>query len=247
MSLYAKIAQVQAEIGGLKSDKTANVGQYKYDYITDSAMFAQVRGKLAPLGVATFVSVESEEQRDVMTVVHVKVTFVDESGEQFSIKGVGYGTDRADKGCGKAITSAVRYAFTKTFLQGGDEDPEQEYIERAPRVNGQATAPAPSPYDLIREQLDIIGPEGRKHLVKHLKATGKAPKDAGNANAWINAFHARWPGEDLREVLAHLVSTPLERQTVEDANAEKEAEGLFDEHAPPAVRSLPMYGEKAPS
>jgi hypothetical protein len=68
-------------------------------------------------------------------------------------------------------------------------------------------------------------------------------------DAWVEAFHARWPGEDLREVLAGIVSTPLERQMKDDAKAGKEAEGLFEDHAPKAQGSLTprMYSESAPS
>jgi hypothetical protein len=267
MSLYAKIAQVQAEIGGLKSDKTANVGQYRYDYITDSAIFAQVRHRLAPLGVATFVSVESEEQRDVMSVVHVRVTFVDESGEQFSIRGVGYGTDRADKGCGKAITSAVRYAFTKTFLQGGDEDPEQEYVERVPRVNGhmhvvpeQPVEPPPpgapiagEPERIVADQLAAIGADGRKRIKAYLREHDLVVDgDQRSADTWIKSIIAAWSAApdddtpmycDLADVLATIdkvfpPSTPLSRQEDADTRADKEAEGLFENHAPKAQGAL---------
>lgn len=281
MSLYAKIAQVQAEIGGLKSDKTANVGQYQYDYITDSAIFAQVRHRLAPLGVATFVSVESEEQRDVMSVVHVRVTFVDESGEQFSIRSVGYGVDRADKGCGKAITSAVRYAFTKTFLQGGDEDPEQEYIERAPRVNGHARPvpeqpvepPPPSepermtPRDIVSEGLGSLTADERKRLKAHLERMGIAPEDKRVKQGWLDAivdnFGGDYEGFPLYGQLPRLLealddqlgenrmptSTPLTRQEEADTRADKEAEGLFENHAPKAQGALTprMYSSDAPS
>lgn len=162
-ALFAKIAKAQAEMGGLTTDKRANIrtekANYSYEYISDSAMMAAVRRILSPLSVAVFVSVIDERKDGNLSVVRIRVTFADgESGATFSIDGVGYGTDTSDKGAGKAQTSAIRYALTKTFLQGGDADPEQDSQEHTPAPR-QQRSPAAAP-----ARNGGVGPEARQML-----------------------------------------------------------------------------------
>lgn len=141
--LFAKLASAQSEMN-LGKDAHAQMG-YSHDYVSEGAIMNAVRKHLAKAGVATFVSIYAHAQDGNKTVVEVLITFADsESGETFEVRGVGEGTDKADKATAKAITSAVRYALCKTLLQSGEIDPEQEYIEHVPGRTGigdRASAP----------------------------------------------------------------------------------------------------------
>lgn len=139
LTLVECIAQAQADFGSLPLDKKARIvsdkGSYEYEYISEGSLMARVRELLSPMGVAVFVSTTKVEPGSGGVYVHISIIFA--KGEDiFTITGAGYGQDNRDKAYNKALTSAVRTTLTKTFLQGGDLDPEQTINERAiPRAD----------------------------------------------------------------------------------------------------------------
>lgn len=139
LSLVECIALAQADFGSLPLDKKARIvsdkGSYEYEYISEGSLMARVRELLSPMGVAVFVSTSKVEPGSGGVYVHISIIFA--KGEDiFTITGAGYGQDNRDKAYNKALTSAVRTTLTKTFLQGGDLDPEQTINERAaPRAD----------------------------------------------------------------------------------------------------------------
>lgn len=139
LSLVECIAQAQADFGSLPLDKKARIvsdkGSYEYEYISEGALMARVRALLSPMGVAVFVSTEKVEPGQGGVYVYVAITFA-KGDEREVIHGAGLGQDNRDKAYNKGLTSAVRTTLTKTFLQGGDLDPEQTINERAaPRAD----------------------------------------------------------------------------------------------------------------
>lgn len=69
---------------------------------------------------------------DFITTVATTHTFIDSvSGEQLSIDSVGQGQDSGDKGSGKSITSATKYAIMKTFMISDEsQDVENDGITK---------------------------------------------------------------------------------------------------------------------
>jgi hypothetical protein len=119
--LYSKLAKIIGEIA--RVPKRGRNEFHKYDYVTEADLLDAVRAKLSEAGVAYFFSVDSATVRPGETKggpivdVAVTVTFADgESGETFSVKGVGSGQDSGDKGVYKALTGAQKYVVMKTFL-----------------------------------------------------------------------------------------------------------------------------------
>lgn len=133
------------------------------------------------------------------------------------------------------------------------------------RVPEQPVEPPPpagpvmgQPERIVADQLAAIGADGRKRIKAFLRANAEIDGDQRSGDTWVKAIISEWgegdppPYTNLAGCLeaidrAFPSSTPLSRQEDADARADKEATGLFDEHAPAAVRTLPMYGEKAPS
>lgn len=134
MPLVACIAYAQATFGSLPKDARAQIrsdkGNYDYDYISEGAIYDRVRAVLSPMGVAVFISVVSTDKRQGgSTWVTIEIRFC-KGDETETIRGEAEGVDPRDKSYNKAITTAVRLALTKQFLQGGDLDPEQIVGER---------------------------------------------------------------------------------------------------------------------
>lgn len=141
-SLVACIAHAQATFGSLPKDTKAVIrsdkGNYDYDYISEGAIYDRVRALLSPMGVAVFISTVSTEKRQGgSTWVVIEIRFR-KGDETETIRGEAEGVDPRDKSYNKAITTAVRLALTKQFMQGGDLDPEQTANEPTRPLPGKA-------------------------------------------------------------------------------------------------------------
>lgn len=134
LSLHAKIAEVQGELGTMPKDRNVEVKkngviQYTYDYLSESTLMRAVRERLSSRGVAVYVSTTKQWKEGNLTLVEVEMTFADgDSGDTFTVRGQGQGADTSDKGAYKAITGAVRYMLWKTFLVPTEgDDPNQPH------------------------------------------------------------------------------------------------------------------------
>lgn len=130
--LAAKLAKILGEVG--KVPKTGYNSFHKYNYVTENDLVYAVRDKLAAEGVFVFTSVEEQHseiitaadgKQSLLTKVVTLHTFVDgETGETFSVKSQGQGSDNGDKGGYKAITGAMKYFLYKCFMIPTGDDPE---------------------------------------------------------------------------------------------------------------------------
>jgi hypothetical protein len=137
--LALKMARVMAEVSTVP--KNGRNDFHGYDYIMESDLVDQLRGKLAAQGVAIFPSIrehvvsqvqDARGRAQYMATVTLDVTFIDgDSGDQMTTTWVGQGVDAGDKSYYKAYTGAFKYALLKTFLIAGEDDGNPEV--RAPR------------------------------------------------------------------------------------------------------------------
>ena len=119
-----------------KGDKTVN-GQYRF------ASHDQVTAKLHPLlvkwGIVVIPTVSQYKQDGNRTEVVLVTSFqnIDDPADKFEVTSIGYGIDSVrsketkiescgDKGPGKAISYAFKYACLKTFCLETGDDPDQD-------------------------------------------------------------------------------------------------------------------------
>ena len=145
------------------------------------------------------------------------------------------------------------------FPDTGEEVRVTGWVDRAPVQPVEPSLPrepvAGEPEAIVAEQLAAIGADGRKRLKAHMRALDAVQGDQRKPETWINSIIDNWGGQyvwddnglpmytDLARVLEgceaiQRVDTPLERQQNADARADREAEGLFEEHAPKAQGAL---------
>lgn len=121
------------EVDYIQKDKKNTF--HGYNYASESAIKEKLHGALVKHGVlffptSMFVSRKEAYQTDKgkhswITDVTIEYSFIDtESGEELKGICVGTGDDGADKGTYKAITGALKYALTSTFLIPTGDDPE---------------------------------------------------------------------------------------------------------------------------
>lgn len=133
-SLYAKLAQVMAEIGYV--EKRGHNSFHGYKYVTEADLVDAVRSKLAARNVVVLPSLTGIDERPIktakgkdstITTARVAFTFCDgDSGETHTAEWAGAGDDPADKGLYKAMTGAAKYFLMKSFLIPTGDDPEAD-------------------------------------------------------------------------------------------------------------------------
>lgn len=178
--LAFKLAKILGEIG--KVEKTGHNAFHNYDYVTENDLVYAVRDKLSAAGIFVFTSTETQGhelltsadgKQSLLTTVTTLYTFVDgESGETFSVKSQGQGSDNGDKGGYKAITGAMKYFLYKCFMIPTGDDPEgdEKTDQRA------ASGPVSSNKSAPGKTAGAAGPT----RAEEKRATGEVPRTVSN-------------------------------------------------------------------
>ncbi len=108
-----------------KGDKTVN-GQYRF--VSHDQVTAKIHPMLVKYGIVILPTVEEMSQEGNRTFAKIVISFVnvDNPTDNFSLRYCGQGIDQGDKGPGKAISYAVKYALLKTFCLETGDDPDND-------------------------------------------------------------------------------------------------------------------------
>lgn len=108
-----------------KGSKTVN-GQYRF--ASHDQVTAAVHPFLVKHGIVVIPTLETMTQEGNRSQAMMLSTFVnvDEPSDQFTVRYPGYGVDSGDKGPGKAISYAVKYAYLKVLCLETGEDPDND-------------------------------------------------------------------------------------------------------------------------
>lgn len=125
-----------------------------YNYASEAIIKEKMNEAFVKHGIVWTYSVDSVQVTNGVTqkgetnyeaVIQCSYTFYDvDSGESLTSKSVGVGHDKGDKGVYKAITGALKYALTSTFLVATGDDAEND--GQPPAIQRAEPKPAPSSY-----------------------------------------------------------------------------------------------------
>ena len=124
-NLHQRILAVMSDLSYIqKGDKTVN-GQYRF--VSHDQVTAALHPLLVKHGIVVIPHVEEMTQDGDRTMVKLSVVFrnSDSPADSFFITFYGYGIDKGDKGPGKAISYAYKYALLKLFCLETGDDPDQ--------------------------------------------------------------------------------------------------------------------------
>jgi len=124
-TLLQRLAAVQAEVDYIQKEKKQGM---RYSIVSHDAVTAKVRPLMVKHGVLYYPSYMKMEQVGNRTQMQMSIRFVsiDDKTDYIDVVSAGYGIDEQDKGPGKAISYAVKYALLKTLgLESGD-DPDED-------------------------------------------------------------------------------------------------------------------------
>lgn len=125
LTLLQRINAVQREVDYVQKEKKQGM---RYSIVSHDAVTAKVRPLMVKHGVVYFPCDMDLQQVGNRTQATMTVRFVsvDDATDFMDVRTAGYGIDDQDKGPGKAISYAVKYALLKALgLESGD-DPDQD-------------------------------------------------------------------------------------------------------------------------
>lgn len=127
MNLHEKLLAIMSEIEYLKKDSNVSYGQTKYKAMSEEKVTKTVREKFIKHKIVMYPVEQTWERVGNVSHVDVKYRIVDTEnpGDSIIIASCGDGADTQDKGSGKAMTYAYKYALLRTFAIPTGEDPDK--------------------------------------------------------------------------------------------------------------------------
>jgi len=127
LNIHQRLANVMNEVSYIQKDKKDGM---KYSIVSHDKVTAKVRPALLKHGIVYYPVMLEHSQNGNRTEVTMSIKFVniENQDDYFVVPSLGFGIDNQDKGPGKAISYAVKYALLKALgLETGDDpDLEQE-------------------------------------------------------------------------------------------------------------------------
>lgn len=134
MNIHQRLAKAMSQITYIQKEKKAGM---RYSIVSHDAVTAKVRPALLEAGIVyypvrTMCAQAGNRTEAMMTIRFVNI---DDPADAFEVETFGYGIDDQDKGPGKAMSYAVKYALLKTLgLETGDDpdlDQDVRFSEKA--------------------------------------------------------------------------------------------------------------------
>ena len=139
LNLWQKIAKVMEGIEYLKKDDTISYGKTNYKAMSEEKVTKEVRALFIKYGLVIIPFEQEVTSRDIiknqngldilvgfLTQVNTKYKLIDiDTGTFETVASSGQGVDSQDKGVGKAMTYAFKYALLRSLAIPTGEDPDK--------------------------------------------------------------------------------------------------------------------------
>jgi len=130
-NIHQRMAGVMADVSYIQKDKIIKnaSGKELYRVTSHDTVIREIRPSLIKHGILAVPMVIGHERvGSNLTILEVQVDFIniDDPKDTISVIYYGYGIDTQDKGPGKAMSYAVRYAYLKVLSLETGDDPEND-------------------------------------------------------------------------------------------------------------------------
>lgn len=144
-NIHERMHAVMQSIDFIAKDKFNDF--HKYPYTSEKAIKEAVHEQLVNHGILfnlNFVDLIRTDNSNLLFLVF-EYTFTNVENPADFIKGqfIGSGEDKGDKAVYKAITGAIKYLLTSSFLIPTGDDPEADGSDKRPQAAARQQAPAP--------------------------------------------------------------------------------------------------------
>ena len=160
-NIHQRLHKVMQAVSYIQKGKPKGMN---YSIVSHDAVTAKVRPHLVEAGIVYYPVRMSYRQDGNRTEVQLDVRFanIDNAQDFIDVPALGFGVDPSDKGPGKAVSYAVKYALLKTLgLETGD-DPDLEETEHEPMPARPSAPVAPEPQPGGALELALVWPDGKR-------------------------------------------------------------------------------------
>lgn len=127
LNIHQRLALAMKQVTYIQKEKKQGM---RYSIVSHDSVTSKVRPALLEAGIVYYPIEVRHQQNGNRTECAMTVRFVniDHPEDSFIVETFGYGLDDQDKGPGKAMSYAVKYALLKTLgLETGD-DPDEDQV-----------------------------------------------------------------------------------------------------------------------
>jgi hypothetical protein len=191
-NVHQRLAEAMSEVSYIQNEKKQGM---QYRIVSHDKVTGKVRPALLKAGIVYYPVRCDYTQNGNRTECSVTVRFVniDEPADFFDVPTLGFGVDASDKGPGKAMSYAVKYALLKALGLETGEDPDED-AETPPHSRQNPHEPEPPPREPATVAGSLVGiMERAESLADVNKALGSKKFD--EAWTWLDENH---PDEALK-------------------------------------------------
>jgi len=195
-NIHQRLASAMQKVTYIQKEKKQGM---RYSIVSHDSVTSKVRPALLEAGVIYYpVSVTYAQQAN-RTECKMRVRFVniDDQSDFIEVESFGYGLDDQDKGPGKAMSYAVKYALLKTLgLETGDDPDLDQSVEfktgdEKPKSSYALKKENPNRWSEIESM--IRNAKGRKEMLEMKSNLREEAKTW--PQAWKDAFNDMWAKE----------------------------------------------------
>lgn len=125
LNVYQRIHKVMESLDYIQKEKKTGL---QFSYASHDAVTAAVREACVIHGLVLIPNIQflGQDGNRTMVEVNIRIQNIDDPEDFTSVNGLGFGIDTQDKGPGKAISYAYKYALLKGFALETGDDPDQD-------------------------------------------------------------------------------------------------------------------------
>ena len=174
LTIHQRMAAVMKDVAYVQKDDSVRdkSGKRLYRYVSHDDVVAKLRPSMVEHGILMVSNVVEHAQDGNRTSVLLEVDFVnvDKPEDTVTVHALGYGIDTQDKGPGKAVSYAKKYALLTAYMLETGDDPERDQIDHEPDDGGQAE---PKPTAQTKGSAGLIS-EGQLAMIADLRSPERA-------------------------------------------------------------------------
>lgn len=206
LNILQRINAVMKELDYLQKEKKSGM---QYSYVSHDKVAKAINPLLVKHGIVCYPTDYKVTQEGNRTQLQCKVVFVniDDRFDQIIVDSLGYGIDSQDKGPGKAISYAFKYALLKTFvLETGDDPDNDQHVKFEPPAPKNITPhddqPRPSEFPSVTGTPGASKAAFRAPYTKMERAIRDAPTMRALKDLWKDnaADIDEWPPDSVDSI-----------------------------------------------
>jgi hypothetical protein len=155
-NILQRLQDVMKELDYLQKEKRTGL---QYSFVSHDKVTGAVRPLLVKHGIVCWPTDFAMTQEGNRTQLYCKVIFsnVDDRTDFIAVDSAGYGIDAQDKGPGKAISYAVKYAYLKVLaLETGDDPDQDQNVKFEPAPKAEKRAPTYDRNPIVKAEFNRL-------------------------------------------------------------------------------------------